>query len=55
MLPKSEGGLGIPDIFISNKANMAKHLWDLAHKKDSLWVGDMVSHVYDKRSVYVGM
>lgn len=37
-VPKCEGGLGIPDIFTCNKANMAKHLWDLARKKDSHWV-----------------
>ena len=36
--PKKEGGLGIPSIYVVNKANMIKHLWDLACKKDSLWV-----------------
>lgn len=37
-LPKKEGGLGIPNIYVVNKANIVKHLWDLARKKDSLWV-----------------
>ena len=37
-LPKKEGGLRIPNIYVVNKANMVKHLWDLARKKDSLWV-----------------
>ena len=37
-LPKKEGGLGIPNATVVNKANMVKHLWNLARKKDSLWV-----------------
>ena len=37
-LPKNEGGLCIPNIVTTNKALMTKHLWDLANKKDSLWV-----------------
>lgn len=37
-LPKGEGGLGIPNIMESNKAYMARHIWNLARKKDSLWV-----------------
>lgn len=37
-LPKKEGGLGIPNIYVVNKDNMVKHQWDLARKKDSLWV-----------------
>lgn len=37
-LHKNEGGLGIPNIMESYKANMAKHIWDLASKKDTLWV-----------------
>lgn len=36
--PQCEGGSGIPDIFTRNKGNIAKHLWDLAGKKGSLWV-----------------
>ena len=41
-LPKKEGGLGIPNIF---DCNMARHLWDLASKMDSLY-GEMVSHLH---------
>lgn len=37
-LHKNEGGSGIPNIMESYKANMAKHIWDLASKKDTLWV-----------------
>ena len=37
-LPKDEGGLGIPNIIVANRAYMAKHIWDLASKKDTLWV-----------------
>lgn len=31
-----KGGLGIPNILDSNKANMARHLRNLASKKDYL-------------------
>ena len=37
-LPKIEGGLGVPNSVVNNKANMVKHIRDLASKKDSLWV-----------------
>jgi hypothetical protein len=37
-VPKKEGGLGITNILILNSASMAKHIWDIARKKDSLWV-----------------
>lgn len=37
-LPKEEWGLGIKKVCEWNKAAMCKHLWDLARKKDSLWV-----------------
>ena len=30
--------MGVKDVFIWNNACMMKHLWDLARKKDSLWV-----------------
>ena len=36
--PKNEGGLGIKCIVTWNKACMMRHLWDVARKKDSLWV-----------------
>nr|GEZ26176.1 hypothetical protein [Tanacetum cinerariifolium] len=36
--PKSAGGLGIKDLSLWNKAMLVKHLWNLACKKDTLWV-----------------
>lgn len=37
-VPKTEGGLEIPDVVVGNRANMTKPLWDLDRKKDYLWV-----------------
>ena len=42
--PKKEGGLGIRSAVEWNKASMMRHLWDIARKKDSLWV--KWRHVY---------
>lgn len=36
--PKSEGGLGIFEIRSWNSALLAKHLWNIHRKKDTLWV-----------------
>ncbi|GJV43096.1 putative ribonuclease H-like domain-containing protein, partial [Tanacetum coccineum] len=36
--PKSHGGLGLKDLEIWNKALLVKHIWNLAAKKDTLWV-----------------
>ena len=36
--PKSEGGLGLKNIEVWNKAMVVKQLWHVASKKDSLWV-----------------
>lgn len=36
--PKSEGGLGIKDLEQWNEILMAKHLWNVASRKDSIWV-----------------
>ncbi|GJV40134.1 RNA-directed DNA polymerase, eukaryota, reverse transcriptase zinc-binding domain protein [Tanacetum coccineum] len=36
--PKSQGGLGLKSIQCWNKALMAKHLWNLASRKKSIWV-----------------
>lgn len=33
-----QGSLGIKDIITWNKASMVRHIWDIARKKDSLWV-----------------
>ncbi|GJX12979.1 hypothetical protein Tco_0204737 [Tanacetum coccineum] len=36
--PKKQGGLGLKDLYIWNKVLLAKHVWNIATKKDSLWV-----------------
>ncbi|GKE62563.1 hypothetical protein Tco_1512930, partial [Tanacetum coccineum] len=36
--PKDQGGLGLKDLHIWNQALLAKHVWNLATKKDTLWV-----------------
>ncbi|GJZ50731.1 RNA-directed DNA polymerase, eukaryota, reverse transcriptase zinc-binding domain protein [Tanacetum coccineum] len=36
--PKDCGGLGVKDLEKWNEALLAKHLWNIASKKDSLWV-----------------
>ncbi|GJX44527.1 RNA-directed DNA polymerase, eukaryota, reverse transcriptase zinc-binding domain protein, partial [Tanacetum coccineum] len=36
--PKDQGGLGLKNLHIWNKALLAKHVWNIATKKDSLWV-----------------
>ncbi|GKC17997.1 hypothetical protein Tco_1014779 [Tanacetum coccineum] len=36
--PKDEGGLGLKSLKVMNHALMVKHLWNIASKKDSLWV-----------------
>ncbi|XP_073121801.1 uncharacterized protein [Henckelia pumila] len=36
--PKEDGGLGIKDISVWNKALLAKTLWKIHLKKDSLWI-----------------
>lgn len=37
--PKKEGGLGIKNIIVSNKACMVRHLWDLARKEKDFGFG----------------
>lgn len=41
---KKEGGLGIRSAVERNKALMMRHKWDIARKKDTLWV--KWCHVY---------
>jgi hypothetical protein len=36
--PKREGGLGLLRLDLWNKAAMAKHVWAIATKQDSLWI-----------------
>lgn len=35
--PKQEGGLGIKDIFIWNKATAGRQIWEIVSSKSSLW------------------
>ncbi|KAL9676223.1 hypothetical protein QQ045_004436 [Rhodiola kirilowii] len=42
--PKKESGLGIKTVFIFNKALLLKQVWDLCHKKDSMWIRWL--HIY---------
>jgi len=44
-LPKSEGGLGFRDLKAWNYSLLAKCLWNIHKKKDSLWVR-WVHHIY---------
>lgn len=37
-LPRNEGGLGIKQLSVWNRAAMGKHLWILMTKSDNLWV-----------------
>ena len=50
--PKNEGGLGIKSAVTWNKALMVRHLWDLARKKDSLWVKWCHSYMLRGRSMW---
>lgn len=36
--PKSQGGLGLKDLEVWNKATLVKNLWHVASDKNSLWV-----------------
>ncbi|GJV95654.1 hypothetical protein Tco_1547231 [Tanacetum coccineum] len=36
--PKTHGGLGLKDLELWNKALLVKHIWNIACKKDTLWV-----------------
>ncbi|GKC39248.1 RNA-directed DNA polymerase, eukaryota [Tanacetum coccineum] len=36
--PKDQGGLGLKNLGIWNEVLMVKHLWNVASKKDTLWV-----------------
>ncbi|GKB65134.1 hypothetical protein Tco_0921320 [Tanacetum coccineum] len=35
---KAHGGLGLKDLSVWNKALLIKHIWNIAIKKDTLWV-----------------
>ena len=44
-LPKKEGGLNIFDLKVINRCYLAKHIWDIHNKADSLWI-KWISHFY---------
>ena len=44
-LPKNEGGLNVFDLKVINNCYLAKHLWDIHSKADSLWI-KWISHFY---------
>ncbi|GJR75133.1 RNA-directed DNA polymerase, eukaryota, reverse transcriptase zinc-binding domain protein [Tanacetum coccineum] len=57
-MPKEFGGLGIKDLKRWNEALLAKHLWNIASKKDSLWVKDKIAHnfqfkVRNRRNIHM--
>lgn len=45
--PKREGGLVISECITWNDAALAKYLWNIAKKSDTLWV-QWVNHIYLK-------
>jgi hypothetical protein len=44
-LPKHERGLGLLDIQVSNNCFIAKHLWNIHLKQDSIWIR-WIHHFY---------
>jgi hypothetical protein len=44
-LPKHEGGLGLLDIQVRNNCYIAKHLWNIHLKQDSIWIR-WIHHFY---------
>ncbi|GJY55984.1 hypothetical protein Tco_0455099 [Tanacetum coccineum] len=36
--PKSQGGLGLRSVHLWNEALMAKHIWNIVSRKNSIWV-----------------
>jgi hypothetical protein len=44
-LPKHEGGLGLLDIQASNNSFLAKQLWNIHQKQDSIWIR-WIHHFY---------
>lgn len=49
--PLSAGGLNIIDMAIWNKAVISKHLWNLANKKDCLWIRSAHSYYIKQRDL----
>ncbi|GKB18046.1 RNA-directed DNA polymerase, eukaryota, reverse transcriptase zinc-binding domain protein [Tanacetum coccineum] len=51
--PKCQGGLGLKDLNIWNKAMLTKHLWQVAMEKESVWVKWISVEKLKGRSVWV--
>ncbi|KAL9662864.1 hypothetical protein QQ045_027699 [Rhodiola kirilowii] len=49
---KEEGGLGIKNIFIFNRALMLKQVWDLCLNKEALWIRWMHSYFFKDKSIW---
>ena len=50
--PKIQGGLGLKSLSIWNETLLIKHIWNLATKKDSLWVKWMNSVKLKGKSIW---
>ncbi|GKC34955.1 hypothetical protein Tco_1047339 [Tanacetum coccineum] len=51
-LPTREGGLGIRNLDLFNKALMTKHIWNIVSNKVSLWVQWIHAHKLKGRSFW---
>ena len=52
VLPYSKGGLNLKDMYIWNKVATLKHLWNIARKKDNLWVKWVHSYYIKSHEVH---
>ncbi|KAL9690876.1 hypothetical protein QQ045_011288 [Rhodiola kirilowii] len=50
--PKDEGGLGIKNLIIFNKALLLKQVWDLCRDKDALWIRWMHTYYFNSQSIW---
>ncbi|GJW15974.1 RNA-directed DNA polymerase, eukaryota, reverse transcriptase zinc-binding domain protein [Tanacetum coccineum] len=46
--PKDQDGLGLKDMNLWNEALLSKHVWNIAAKKDSMWV----KWIHEERDMY---
>ncbi|CAM8886477.1 unnamed protein product [Rhodiola kirilowii] len=50
--PKHVGGLGIMNLSVFNRALLLGHIWDVAQKKDSLWIKWMNNYFFKDQSIW---
>ena len=55
VLPFTKGGWNLRDMYIWNKATMLKHLWNLARKKNNLWVHSYYMKLEEVHNVKVSI